>query len=292
MPGFFPDDFIDEVRSRSDIVDVISGYVQLRKKGSRFWGCCPFHGEKTPSFSVTPEDQFFYCYGCHVGGDVFRFIQRMDRCEFGESVEKLAERAHLALPESAHDERYRKQHAMRNKLLDAGRAAARHYHEALLAPEGREALAYLEKRGLSRATVKRFGLGYAPDGWRNLLEAMKAQGCVYLAMTGGAAVLAAKGIKAVKRVEWLDLGMPEALWVVEVEELGPMIVAMDAHGNSMYDAVDRQAEHAQAGRDFPRRGLAHPVLEEDEHPLGTPETNEPTPRWRGLEIRDPTESFS
>ena len=92
-----PEEFIEEVRARNDIVDVISQYVHLQKKGNRYWGLCPFHGEKTGSFSVRPDNQFFYCFGCHAGGNVFQFIQKIDRVDFLQAVEKLAERANICL---------------------------------------------------------------------------------------------------------------------------------------------------------------------------------------------------
>jgi len=178
MPRF-TDDFIEEVRSHNDIVDVIGQYVRLTKKGNRYWGLCPFHGEKTGSFSVKPDEQFFYCFGCHVGGNVFRFVEQMERTDFVGAVEKLAERAHLDIPEPEYSSGAHKgpsRREQREKLLEAGKLAARFYHEQLMGPGGREALDYLLRRGLDLRMIRRFGLGFAPEGWSHLKDALLRQG--------------------------------------------------------------------------------------------------------------------
>lgn len=172
-----PDSFIEDVLAHNDIADVVSQYVVLRPKGRRLWGLCPFHGEKTPSFSVNTEEQFYYCFGCHAGGNAFSFIQHMEHCDFYDAVIRLAERAHLQIPEgmdtdggSGHGKQER------DAMYAACTWAARWFHEQLMGPAGRDALQYLLKRGLTLRTIKRFGLGYAPDGWRNIAAALKDKG--------------------------------------------------------------------------------------------------------------------
>lgn len=173
-----PEEFIEEVRARNDIVDVISQYVHLQKKGNRYWGLCPFHGEKTGSFSVRPDNQFFYCFGCHAGGNVFQFIQKIDRVDFLQAVEKLAERANMEIPEATDGggRRGPNRREQRERLLQAGKLAAQHYHAQLMAPVGREALDYLTGRGLDLRMIRRFGLGFAPEGWHGLKDALLRAG--------------------------------------------------------------------------------------------------------------------
>lgn len=174
--AFFPESLIDEVRDRNDIVEVVSQYVSLRQKGNRHWGLCPFHQEKTPSFSVNAAEQFYYCFGCHAGGNVFQFIQAIERCSFAESVQMLAERAHITLPEGRGKERPNGRREHMDKLYAAGREAARFFHEQLMSPGGEAARAYLTGRGLTPGIIRAFGLGYAPDRWDGLLTALRGQG--------------------------------------------------------------------------------------------------------------------
>ncbi|NLG38195.1 MAG: DNA primase [Clostridiales bacterium] len=174
--AFFPDSLIDEVRDRNDIVDVVSRYVSLRQKGNRHWGLCPFHQEKTPSFSVNAAEQFFYCFGCHAGGNVFQFIQAVERCDFTESVRILAERAHMKLPEGGEKGRPNGRREHMDKLYAAGREAARFFHRQLVSRQGDSAMAYLTGRGLTPGTIRAFGLGYAPDRWDGLLTALREKG--------------------------------------------------------------------------------------------------------------------
>lgn len=172
-----PEEFIERVRALNDIVDVVSQTVQLKRTGKNFVGLCPFHGEKTPSFTVSPDKQIFYCFGCHAAGDVFKFIQLRDNVDFMGAVRALAERAGLALPERdrspEEDRRYREQEAM----YQACELAAAFYHEYLkTSPHAAEARAYLERRGLSAETCERFRIGYAPQAWDALQKALVPRG--------------------------------------------------------------------------------------------------------------------
>ena len=176
MASRYPAGWLDELRSRSDIVQIISGYVSLKKSGRKYWGLCPFHGEKTASFSVDAEQQLYYCFGCKAGGNVINFTMDIERCGFQEAVELLAERAHIPMPEMENDEDYERRRSRRERLLEANRRAARYYHEMLFRPEGAEALAYLRKRGLNDSVIRKFGLGAAPDQWSALTDTMLAEG--------------------------------------------------------------------------------------------------------------------
>ncbi len=176
MASRYPSGWLDDLRSRSDIVQVVSGYVGLKKSGRNYWGLCPFHGEKTASFSVDEEHQLFYCFGCKAGGDVIRFIMEIERCSFQEAVEMLAERAHIPMPEMQDDPEYELRRSRRDRLLEINRRAARYYHELLFQPEGANALAYLRKRGLSDAVIRKFGLGAAPDQWSWITDRLAGDG--------------------------------------------------------------------------------------------------------------------
>jgi DNA primase len=176
MAGFFAEEFLTDVLARNDIVDVIGEYVQLKRKGQSYWGLCPFHGEKTPSFSVAQDKQFYYCFGCHAGGNAFQFIQNIDKCDFGEAVEVLAWRAGLQMPEGQNEVNSREKEELRTVLYEIGRAAARFYHDKLYSREGLKALEYLQNRGLSERIIKRFGLGFAPDNHDEAVRFLEAQG--------------------------------------------------------------------------------------------------------------------
>ena len=176
MSSRYPAAWLDELRSRSDIVQIVSGYVALNKKGRKYWGLCPFHGEKTPSFSVDGEQQLYYCFGCKAGGNVFHFYMEMEHCTFNEAVAQLAERAHMVLPEMEKDEDYERRRTQRERLLAANREAARFYHETLFKPEGAAALAYLRRRGLSDGVIRKFGLGASPEDWSVLSDKLLGMG--------------------------------------------------------------------------------------------------------------------
>lgn len=171
----FPAAWLDELRSRADIVNVVSAYVPLKKNGHRYWGLCPFHGEKTASFSVDSERQLYYCFGCKASGSVIQFIMDMERLEFPEAVKFLADQLHMPLPQMEDDPDYQRRRDQRERLLAANREAARFYHQTLFTEAGRPALEYLRGRGLSDAVIRKFGLGAAPSSWdtltRHLTEA-------------------------------------------------------------------------------------------------------------------------
>ncbi|MEA4964959.1 MAG: DNA primase [Oscillospiraceae bacterium] len=169
----FPQSFLDELVSRNPIDEVVSHYVTLTRKGSSLFGLCPFHAEKTGSFSVSPDKGIFYCFGCHKGGGVVNFIMEIENLDYPDAVRLLAKQAGMEVPEDA---TYRSAYRRQERLWTLCRDAARFYHDKLRESCGEEARAYLEKRALSARTVTRFGLGYAPDGWANLLEAMTAKG--------------------------------------------------------------------------------------------------------------------
>lgn len=176
MAGRFPPAWLDELRARSDLVQIVSAYVPLKKNGRNYWGLCPFHGEKTASFSVNAEQQFYYCFGCKAGGSVFTFIQEMEHLSFSEAVELLAERAHLPLPEMQDSEEYERRHTQRERLLSANREAARFFYETLFTPAGARALEYLRNRGLNDSAIRKFGLGAAPDSWDALTRHLLSKG--------------------------------------------------------------------------------------------------------------------
>lgn len=168
-----PESFIEELKYASNIEEVISSYVNLKRAGSRFVGLCPFHSEKTPSFSVSPESGFFYCFGCSKGGDVITFIREVENLEYIEAIRFLAQRAGLTVPEDAQEEQAAR---VKARVLEMNREAARFFHKCLMGEQGKKALFYLSDRGLSAKTIKRFGLGYAPPGWDNLRNYLQAKG--------------------------------------------------------------------------------------------------------------------
>ena len=169
-----PAQFIDELMARCDIADVVADYVPLTRKGGSLWGCCPFHSERTPSFHVVPERQMYKCFGCGKGGGVINFIMEMENLSYPDAVRFLAKRAGLTVPEERGDGSFRKK---RERLLALNKEAARYFHSVLRSPAGQPGMEYLfGKRRLSKATVTRFGLGMAPEGWDKLITAMAAKG--------------------------------------------------------------------------------------------------------------------
>ena len=169
----FPAAFIDELIARNPIDEVVGQYVQLKRSGSNLFGLCPFHGEKTASFSVTPNKQMYYCFGCHKGGGVINFIMDIEGLSYADAVRWLAKRANLEVPE---DEHYQSQYREQERLWRLCKDAARFYHELLKSDAGKAARAYLVKRGLDWATVVKFGIGFAPDDFHTLLPAMTQKG--------------------------------------------------------------------------------------------------------------------
>ena len=168
-----PERFIDELVTRTDIVDLVSEYVRLNKKGRNYWGLCPFHSEKTPSFSVSADKQIYKCFGCGKGGGAINFIMEVDNLPYIDAVKLLAKRANLEVPETGSSPGMRER---RQKLLEINKAAARIFHRWLYEAEGAEGLDYLLRRGLSRATLTNFGLGFAPNRWDGLINALSEQG--------------------------------------------------------------------------------------------------------------------
>ncbi len=167
------DVFLQELHSKVDIEQVISPYVNLRRRGKNFVGLCPFHNEKTPSFTVYPDTQSFYCFGCGAGGDVITFVRRVDNLDYVEAVKTVAQMAGMSMPEDGFDDTVSKK---RNRILSANREAARFFHSCLVGKSGEAALGYLLRRGLSMSTIRHFGLGYAPDSWHDLLNHMRSKG--------------------------------------------------------------------------------------------------------------------
>lgn len=168
-----PSGFIDELISRSDIVDVVSDYVTLTPKGGSFWGLCPFHGEKTASFHVLQDRQMYHCFGCGKGGGVISFVMELENLPYIDAVRLLAKRAGMEFPEQDMDEQSRRKRA---RLLALNKEAARFFHSQLIAPVGAEGMEYLRQRGLSNRTITRFGLGFAPESWDSLMKAMSEKG--------------------------------------------------------------------------------------------------------------------
>lgn len=171
-----PQSFIEELKMHCDIESVISSYVQLKRRGRILVGLCPFHSEKTGSFTVYPESQSFYCFGCGAGGDAIGFIRRIENLEYVEAIKLLAQRAGMTVPEDAAEDRTAK---LKTRILEMNREAARFYYDRLIEPQGEAALRYLLGRGLLPKTIKHFGLGYAPAQWSALTDMLAKKGYNY-----------------------------------------------------------------------------------------------------------------
>ena len=165
--------FIQQLNDKIDIEQVVSAHVSLKRRGKTLVGLCPFHNEKTPSFTVYPESNSFYCYGCGAGGDIISFVRRMDNLDYIEAVKAVAQMAGVPMPEDGYDDTLSKK---RMRLLSANREAARFFNDCLMNPKNKKALDYFLNRGLSINTIRRFGLGYAPDGWHELIDHMRSLG--------------------------------------------------------------------------------------------------------------------
>ncbi len=172
----YPDELIDEIRSRNDIVDVIGSFVSLKRQGSNYTGLCPFHSEKTPSFSVSPSKQMCHCFGCGAGGNVITFIMKYQNATFPEALKYLADRAGIALPEPEYSAEEKAKRNRRDELLNVNLKATAYFCYRLKEKEGEAGLKYLKERGLSDETIKKFGLGFAPLSRNNLFEYLKKQG--------------------------------------------------------------------------------------------------------------------
>ena len=173
---YYPDELVEEVRSRSDIVEVISGYVRLQKKGASYFGLCPFHNEKSPSFSVSPHKQMYYCFGCGAGGNVFTFLMNYENDTFPEAIKTLADRAGINLPEIEYSEEMKKEADKKALLLEINKEAAKYFYYQLRAPQGRIGYQYFAKRELSDETMKHFGLGYSNKFSDDLVKYLKQKG--------------------------------------------------------------------------------------------------------------------
>ena len=173
---YYPDELVEEVRAKSDIVDVISGYVRIQKKGSSYFGLCPFHNEKSPSFSVSPGKQMYYCFGCGAGGNVFTFIMNYENFTFPEAVKLLAERAGVNLPEIEYSEEIKKKENKRAKLLEVNKEAAKYFYYQLRSDKGAIGYRYLSGRQLSDETIRQFGLGFANKTSDDLTRYLKNKG--------------------------------------------------------------------------------------------------------------------
>ncbi len=171
----YSDDIIEEVRMKNDIVDVISQYVRLTRKGSSYFGLCPFHNEKTPSFSVTPSKQMYYCFGCGAGGNVFNFVMEYENYSFGEALSHLAERAGVELPKIEYSKAAREKAERRATLLEINKTAAQYFYYQLRRENGKAAHEYLTGRGLSEETIKKFGLGYSDKYSDDLYKYLKSK---------------------------------------------------------------------------------------------------------------------
>ena len=174
---FIPEEVVEEVRLRTDVVEVISDYVSLQRKGKNYWGLCPFHSENTPSFTVNPEKQMFYCFGCNIGGNIFSFVMKKENWSFVESVKHLANKYGVSLPEKELSPREREENRLRRRVEEIHEWAASYFHDLLLRlPEGEPGRTYFAKRGVDLETMKSFRLGYAPDRWDGLLGYMQERG--------------------------------------------------------------------------------------------------------------------
>ncbi len=173
---YYSDEVVEEVRSRNDIVDVISGYVKLQRKGSSYFGLCPFHNEKSPSFSVSPGKQMYYCFGCGAGGNVFTFIMEYENYSFPEALKMLADRAGIALPEQDYSEEAKQKRDLKSAVLEINKIAAKYYYYTLRSPQGERGMQYLRDRHLSDETMQKFGLGYAGQYSDALYRYLKKKG--------------------------------------------------------------------------------------------------------------------
>ena len=169
----FPPSFLDELAARNPIEDVVGQYVNLKRSGSNMFGLCPFHGEKTASFSVAPDKGIYYCFGCHKGGNAVNFMMEMEGLSYPDAVRALAKRAGMEVPE---DEQYQSRYRAQERLWALHKEAARFFHSQLYSPVGKEALQYALGRGMSKSILTTFGVGFAPDTWDSLVKAMRAKG--------------------------------------------------------------------------------------------------------------------
>ncbi|MBQ8502982.1 MAG: DNA primase [Clostridia bacterium] len=176
MANRFSDEFLAELRMRCDIEQTISSYVQLRRRGKNLVGLCPFHNEKTPSFTVYPDSQSFYCFGCGAGGEVISFIRRAENLDFTEAVRYLCDKASMVMPSEGYDDSLAQK---RKRMYEINKEAARFFNSCLFTDVGKEGLEYFKSRGYKKSTITKFGMGYAPNEWRALLTHLKSKGYSY-----------------------------------------------------------------------------------------------------------------
>ena len=172
----FSDDFLKELRMRCDIEQVISSYVQLKRRGKNLVGLCPFHNEKTPSFTVYPESQSYFCFGCGAGGEVINFIRRAENLDYVEAVSYLCDKASMVMPSDGYDDSIAQK---RKRMYEINREAARFFNSCIYSEEGKEGLEYFKMRGYKKSTITKFGLGFAPNKWDGLLRHMREKGYSY-----------------------------------------------------------------------------------------------------------------
>lgn len=173
---YYSEELVEEVRVKNDIVDVLSGYLKMQKKGSNYWACCPFHNEKTPSFSVSGNKQMFHCFGCGVSGNVYTFVMKYENYSFPEAVRALADRVGVQLPEAEYSEEARRREGKRARLLEVNKEAAKFFYYQLRTPRGKVGYDYLSKRELSDETMHKFGLGYAGKNGAELVQYLRSKG--------------------------------------------------------------------------------------------------------------------
>ena len=176
MNGSIPDDKIEEIRSRADIASLIGEYVILKKAGKNYLGLCPFHREKTPSFTVSPDKQMFYCFGCSEGGNVFSFLMKLNHLTFPEAVRQLAKKVGVVIPERTMSREEKERYSLAEQIRQVNELAAGFFMKTLQSPAGEGAREYLRKRGIGESAIRTFRLGYAPEGWSNLLEFIEKKG--------------------------------------------------------------------------------------------------------------------
>lgn len=215
MAGRLPSAWLDELYARADIVSVVSNYVSLKKDGRRYWGLCPFHNEKTPSFSVNAELNLYYCFGCKAGGNVVQFVMEMERVSYMEAVKILSDRLHMQMPEVQEDPDYERRRSQRERLYAANREAARFYHERLWQDDNQKILEYLHGRGLSDGIIRKFGLGAASDRWDELTNHLLEKG--YSADELGLA-----GLSVVKGDHVYDMFRGRAIFPI-IDQLGNVL---------------------------------------------------------------------
>ena len=175
--GFMSKEFVEQVRSSADIVKIVSQYVSLKRKGDRFWGCCPFHQEKTPSFSVKPDGGFFYCFGCHVGGNVFKFVSLQENVKYFEAVAMVAEQLNIPLPQKERTPEELARDKLKDELYQVNEMAGKFFHNCLtMTRYGQPGLEYFHSRGITDEIIQEFSLGFAPDEWDKLSVAFQKRG--------------------------------------------------------------------------------------------------------------------